>query len=148
MASRTSSACKSLIWLNLWNTPVGNAGMEHVAKLEKLLYLNLDNTAVDDDGLKVIATLPELLRLTLNETGIHGRWARTFGRLQNAQEDSKVRLTAVSKKGVAKLKAISEYQTSLAVPFSRHTTEDSVFRRHVRLLPVITPQFGRPALPD
>ena len=47
---------------------VGNAGMEHMAKLPKLLYLNLDNTAVDDDGLKAIATLPELHALTLNET--------------------------------------------------------------------------------
>ena len=44
---------QELVWLNLWNTPVGNAGMEHVAKLTKLIYLNLDNTAVDDDGLEV-----------------------------------------------------------------------------------------------
>src|SRR5204863_6737863 len=43
---------RELVWLNLWNTRAGNAGMEHVAKLSNLLYLNLDNTGVDDEGLK------------------------------------------------------------------------------------------------
>ena len=35
-----------LVWLTLWNTPVGNDGMEHVAKLKQMKYLNLDNTGL------------------------------------------------------------------------------------------------------
>ena len=75
-----------LVWLNLWNTPVGNAGMEHVAKLKKLKYLNLDNTAVDDDGLKPVAALPELTTLSLNQTGVTDDGLENLSRLQIADQ--------------------------------------------------------------
>ena len=77
---------QELVWLNLWNTRVGNAGMEHIAKLSKLVYLNLDNTGVDDEGLKPLAALPKLETLIAQSNVGHRRWPGEFELVPFAEE--------------------------------------------------------------
>jgi hypothetical protein len=61
--------CKSLTVLNLGNTPVTAAGIEHLASLG-LHNLNLGTTSITDAAIPALAELRTLTTLYLNTTKI------------------------------------------------------------------------------
>ena len=56
--------------LKLNSTRVTDAGLAHLAALEKLQFLDLSNTAVTDAGLRHLSGLKELQLVFLNRTKV------------------------------------------------------------------------------
>jgi hypothetical protein len=61
---------KQINMLLLSGTPVGDRGMEHVAKLGALTGLHLKDTAVTDRGMEHVGMIPTLITLDLAQTAI------------------------------------------------------------------------------
>ena len=56
--------------LDLNDTNISSAGIEHLVGMPNLRHLNLNETAVGDDAIPYLARLSSLERLTLRETRI------------------------------------------------------------------------------
>jgi Leucine-rich repeat (LRR) protein len=68
--TRPLAALKSLVWLNLHETPVTDAGLKGLAGLTSLKALFLSATEVSDVGLKELAALKNLRILHLQYTDV------------------------------------------------------------------------------
>ena len=56
--------------MRLGNTDTTDAGMKHLAGLEKLETLDLETTYVTDDGMELLPSWPMLMSLDLRGTKI------------------------------------------------------------------------------
>src|SRR5579862_1429071 len=61
---------EQLVWLNLANTSVTDAGLKSLAGLKNLRRLHLERTAVGDEGLASVKNLGELTYLNLYSTKV------------------------------------------------------------------------------
>lgn len=61
---------EQLVWLNLANTSVTDAGMKNLAGFKNLRRLHLERTAVGDEGLAPLKNLGELTYLNLYSTKV------------------------------------------------------------------------------
>jgi len=91
-----------LSWLNLWRTEITDAGLAHLNRLPHLQWLNLDDTNVGDAGLMHLQELPQLQSLYLGYTKVTDAGLvhlETMTRLQSLD----LRGTKVTDAGASKL---------------------------------------------
>ncbi|WP_316748868.1 c-type cytochrome domain-containing protein [Pedobacter gandavensis] len=96
---------KQLIWLNLANSSVTDAGLAIVAKLENLRKINLSHTTITDKGLALLKGLPKLQVINLVGTKVTAQSIIT--QLKGLKELQHLYLyqTGVEQKDQAKLKS-------------------------------------------
>ena len=97
------ASLEKLKWLHLGGTQVTGEGLHHLRALHHLEALHLENTPVDDDGISDLIDLPKLRYLNLYGTQITDR-----GLLKLAGSKSLERIyvwkTRVTPEGIAKLR--------------------------------------------
>jgi internalin A len=69
--------------LLLFQTPLGNAGMEHIGRMTWLTTLTLNDTRITDAGLLQLQNLTELKDIDVSNTRITGEGFKNLNRLRN-----------------------------------------------------------------
>lgn len=96
-----------LVWLNLGHTPVTDAQLEGISRLNNLRVLYLNNTNVSDAGVAKLAPLEELRWLSLVGTSITDASIPTFEKFKNLT-DLFLFQTKLTEKGIADYSAAHE----------------------------------------
>ena len=126
--TQVRSGLKNLKELDLANTAVTDAGLQHLKDAPGLEILNLTETKISDAGLEVFQHMPNLKELRLDNLNIHDdglkflggltklRWLSLCGQITDAGLEHLKGLTGlkslllnacdkITKQGAAKLKA-------------------------------------------
>ena len=77
---------EGVIWLNLKDTKITDAGLKHLANLKGLKKLHLERTAVTDDGLDNLAHLSDLEYLNLYDTKVSDAGLDKLAGLKNLKQ--------------------------------------------------------------
>jgi hypothetical protein len=93
---------EQLVWLNLANTSVTDAGMKGLAGFKNLRRLHLEKTVVGDDGLASLKNLGELTYLNLYSTKVTDKGLSSLGGLKKLK-NVYLWQTAVTDGGAAEL---------------------------------------------
>src|SRR5205814_4618467 len=93
---------EQLVWLNLANTSVTDAGLKVLAGLKNLRRLHLEKTGIGDDGLAVVKNLAELQYLNLYGTKVTDKGLASLGGLKKLK-NVYLWQTAVTDAGAADL---------------------------------------------
>ncbi len=96
--------CTHLEVLDLFNTPLDDAGIEQLAALGELRSLNLAGTKITDGALATIARFPQLERLHLGWTAISDAGLAQLARAPRLQALD-LRGTAITDRGLGALTA-------------------------------------------
>ncbi len=115
----------NVVWLNLANTKVTNAGLEHVAKLKKLEKLHLERTSIGDDGLAHLKGLENLAYLNLYGTQVTDAGLEHLTPLKNLRR-LYLWQTKVTPDGAASLQAaLPELKISLGTELQEATAPEA-----------------------
>lgn len=100
---------RDLYALHLSGTNIGNDALAYVEPLHGLEILSLNGTQVDDTGLKSISGLPKLERLFLNTTRITDAGMDELGRMKQLKELGLRDLT-ITDAGIAELRGLTHLE--------------------------------------
>jgi hypothetical protein len=90
--------------LDLSRTPIPDAGLKELAKLQQLTSLDLSRTRITDAGLKELAKLQQLTSLDVRETKITDAGLKEVAKLQQLTSLNLRRCDEITDAGVAELK--------------------------------------------
>jgi YHS domain-containing protein len=93
---------EQLVWLNLANTSVTDAGLKSLAGLKNLRRLHLEKTGIGDEGLASVKGLPELQYLNLYSTKVSDKGVAALSGLKKLK-NVYLWQTAVTDAGAAEL---------------------------------------------
>ncbi len=112
-----------VVILNLRDTKITSAGLQHIRNFTNLRRLHIERTAVDDSGIQFLVSLSQLEYLNLYGTNITNESLKSLAGLKNLRQLF-VWQTGVTPKGVEELKkSLPNLKVSMGVDLSRIVAE-------------------------